>query len=86
MQQNGYADLYFLFSSIVWIRHAGEHRGKNSACIQELQAASWYAENMTNLYLVGGKAMSLVRAMVAPEGGSEIQIRFCWAMVLLRQG
>ena len=41
---------------------------------------------MTNLHLAGDKAMILVRAMMAPEGGSEIQIRFCWTMALLRQG
>ena len=35
---------------------------------------------MTNLHLAGDKAMSLVHAMVAVRGSSQIQIRFCWAM------
>lgn len=30
--------------------------------------------------------MSLVRAMVAPKGGNEIQIRFCWGHDLVHGG
>lgn len=35
---------------------------------------------MLYLHLAGDRAMILVHAMVSPKGGSEIQIRYCWAM------
>lgn len=37
---------------------------------------------MTDLHLAGDKAMILLRAMLAPKEGRQIQIRFCWAMAL----